>query len=176
MEPIFQPDWMEKVVVVVIPPEKYSSVSSAMLMEIAKERDIEGVFVSMNKPYCTVIESLKESGILEKIIFVDCASKLAGDNPSGDRLVIVRNPANLTELNISITKSLAKLAKNKFLIFDSLTTLRIYSESKVATRFAHALGLKMKANKVTGLFLAVEQNSAKEMLSFFQQWLINLSS
>ena len=45
-----------------------------------------------------------------------------------------------------------------------LTTLLIYSTLNPVTRFAHSLGLKMKANKVTSLFLAVEQETGKEML------------
>ena len=117
---IFQSDWMGKVIILVIPPEKYGSVSSSMPIEIAKDHGMEGVFVSMNNPYNIAVESLKESGIVDKIIFVDCASKLAGYNPTGDRLVLVRNPANLTELTISISKSLSELPEKKFLLFDSL--------------------------------------------------------
>ena len=174
MKTVFQNEWMEKVVILVIPPESYGYVSSTIPIEIAREWDMEGVFVSMNKPYLTAIESFTKSGIFDKIIFVDCASKLAGDSPTGDRLIVVRNPADLTELTISITKSIAMLPKNKFLIFDSLTTLLIYSKLTPVTRFAHSLGLKMKSNRVTSLFLAVEQETGKEMLKFLSTMADNL--
>lgn len=61
MRTVFQPDWMEKVVVLVIPPEEYNSISPLLPIEIAKERDMEGVFVSMNKPYNTTVKSRAQS-------------------------------------------------------------------------------------------------------------------
>ena len=97
---------------------------------------------------------------------MDCASRLAGASPSGEKLVLINNPANLTELTISIKKSVKILGEKCFLVFDSLTTLLIYSKVKLLTQFAHSLGLMLKANKVTSLFLAVEQETSKEMLSF----------
>jgi hypothetical protein len=116
----------------------------------------------------TVENSFRNSGILDKILFVDCASSIAGDNPSGrDRLVLIRSPANLTELTIGITKSIDKINPGKkFLIFDSLTTMLIYSKLELLTQFAHSLGLMMKARQITCFFLTVEQEATKEMISF----------
>ena len=164
MMTVFQAEWMKKVVILIIPPESYSYVSSAIPIEIVGEDNMEGVFVSMNKPYRTAVESFSGTGIFEKIIFVDCASGLVGDKPCADRLIVVKNPSNLTELEININKGLKALPKCKFLIFDSLTTLLIYSELNAVTRFAHRLGVRMKSNKVTSLFLAVEQQTGREML------------
>lgn len=148
------------------PPEFYVRISSEIPVEIVKEWGIEGVLVSANKPYLSVKESLTALGILDKLIFVDCASRLVGASPSGDKLVLINNPANLTELTISITKSVRLLGEKSFLVFDSLTTLLIYSKVKLLTQFAHSLGLMMKANNVTSFFLAVDQEAAKEMLRF----------
>ena len=159
-------EWSGKLAILVIPPEFYVRISSELPVELVKEWGIEGVLVSANKPYLTVKESLLALGILDKLIFVDCASRLAGASPSGEKLVLINNPANLTELTISITKSVKILGEKCFLVFDSLTTLLIYSKVKLLTQFAHSLGLMLKANKVTSLFLAVEQETSKEMLSF----------
>ncbi len=160
-------DWIGKLAILIIPPQLYVQISSEMPVEMVKDWDLEGVLVSANKPYLTVEESFKNSGILEKIRFVDCASTIAGVTPSGgERLVVIRSPADLTEITINITKSIDRIAGKRFLIFDSLTTLLIYSKLSVLTQFAHSLGLIMKAKQVTCFFLAVDQEATKEMLSF----------
>jgi hypothetical protein len=159
-------DWIGKVAILVIQPESYVQISSEIPVEMVKEWGLEGVFVSANKPYSTIEESFRNFGILDKIIFVDCASSLAGDYPSGERIVLINNPADLTQLAISLTKSLERLGAKRFLVFDSLTTLLIYSKVGPLAQFAHSLGLMMKTRKVTCFFLAVDQEATKEMLGF----------
>jgi hypothetical protein len=159
-------DWISKVAILVVPPESYVHISSEMPVEMVNEWGMEGIIVSANKPYLTVEESFRNSGILNKIIFVDCASRLAGCTPSGERVVLINNPADLTQLTISITRITEKLGENKFLIFDSLTTLLIYSPLNSLTQFAHSLGLILKTRRVTAFFLAVDQEATKEMLKF----------
>lgn len=159
-------EWIGKLAILVIPPEMYAHISSEMPQEMVNEWGMEGIFVSANKPYFTVEEAFKKFGILEKIIFVDCASRLAGENPSGKRLVVIDNPSDFTHLTESITQAVDGLGEKKFLVFDSLTTLLIYSESSHLTRFAHTLGLIMKTRKVTSLFLAVDSEYTKEILTF----------
>jgi hypothetical protein len=159
-------DWIGKIAILVIPPESYVHISSEMPFEMVNEWGMEGIVVSANKPYLTVEESYRNSGILDKIIFVDCASRLAGDNPSGERVVLINNPADLTQLTISIVKIIERFGGRKFLVFDSLTTLLIYSKLDPLTQFAHSLGLIMKTKRVTCFFLAVDQEATKEMLKF----------
>jgi hypothetical protein len=166
MKVVCRDDWIGKIAIMVIPPESYVHISSEMPVEMVNEWGMEGVFVSANKPYLTIEESFRKSGILDKIIFVDCASRLAGDSPSGERVVLINNPADLTQLAISISKITERLGEKKFLIFDSLTTLLIYSKINVLTQFAHSLGLLMKTRRVTCFFLAVDQEATKELLRF----------
>jgi hypothetical protein len=160
-------DWIGKIAILIIPPKFYVQISSEMPVEMVKDWAMEGVVVSANKPYLTVEDSFRNLGILDKIVFVDCASRLAGSNPSlRERDVLIQSPADLTELTIGITRSIDRLGEKRFLIFDSLTTLLIYSRLSSLTQFAHSLGLIMKAKKVTCFFLAVDQDATKEMLSF----------
>ncbi len=159
-------DWIGKLAILVVPPESYAYISSEMPVELVNEWGMEGIFVSANKPYLTVENSFKQSGILDKITFVDCASRLAGEEPTGEKLILINNPADLPDLTKSITRITRDCLEKRFLVFDSLTTLLIYSEFGSLTQFAHTLGLIMKARKVTCLFLAVDQEATKEMLTF----------
>ena len=159
-------DLLDKVALLVIQPDFYVKTSSRIPIEIVKEWGMEVVFVSANKPFSTIKELLSESCVIDKIIFVDCASSLAGETPEGDRVLFIENPANLTSITIGITKGIEKLAAKGFLVFDSLTTLLIYNQVDSLTMFAHTLGVRMKALGVTCLLLAVEQEASKEMLRF----------
>ena len=159
-------DWIGKIAILIIQPKSYVQISSEIPVEMVNEWGMEGVFVSANKPYLTIEENFRKFGILDKIIFVDCASILAGDNPSGERIVLINNPADLTQLALSLTRSIERLGEKRFLVFDSLTTLLIYSKLGPLTQFTHSLGLMMKTKKVTCFFLAVDQEATKEMLRF----------
>ncbi len=159
-------DWLGKLAILVIPPKFYVKISSEIPVEIVNEWGMEGVLVSANKPYTTVEESFRKTGILDKILFVDCASRLAGVNPSGERVMLIENPADLTQLAISLSKSVERLGEKGFLVFDSLSTLLIYSRLDQLTKFAHSVGLMMKARGITCFFLAVDQEATKEMLCF----------
>src|SRR5512135_1772150 len=97
-------DWIGKLAILVVPPESYSYISSEMPVELVNEWGMEGIFVSANKPYLTVENSFKQSGILDKITFVDCASRLAGEEPTGEKLILINNPADLPDLTKSITR------------------------------------------------------------------------
>ncbi len=159
-------DWIGKVAILVIQPELYSHISSEMPVEMVREWGMQGIFVSANKPYCTVEETFRKLGIMDKIIFVDCASRLAGVNPTDERVVLVNSPGDLTQLAITLGKSIEQVEHQRFLVFDSLTTLLIYSKVELLMQFAHSLGITMRAKSVTCFFLAVDQEATKEMLKF----------
>ena len=159
-------DWIGNLAILIIQPESYVRISSEIPVEMVKEWGMEGIFVSANKPYFTIEETFRRVGILDKIIFVDCISVLTGHHPSGDRVEAIRNPADLTQLAISLSKNIERLGEKRFIVFDSLTTLLIYSKLGPLTQFAHSLGVIMKTKRITCFFLAVDQEAAKDLLSF----------
>lgn len=157
-------DIIGKVVILVIPPETYGDISQKILTDLVKGWGMEGIYVSMNKPYSSMKESLENLAVLDKIIFVDGASSLAGESPVGSKLVLVDNPANLSELSHAIGESAKKLGARGFLVFDSLSTLLIYNSEETSTRFAHTLTVRMKLRGLTSLLLAVKQEVGREMV------------
>jgi hypothetical protein len=159
-------DWLGKIAILVIPPEFYVHVSNEIPIELVKEWGMEGIIVSANKPYLIAREFFQQEGILDSLTYLDCASRFAGVNPQGENLILLDNPANLTELDIHITKWLRQLSKRQFLLFDSLTTLLIYNKMENLTRFAHRLAIVLKSSKITTFFLMVDQESTKEVLNF----------
>lgn len=127
---------------------------------------MEGIVVSANKPYMVARETFQRNGIMDSLTYLDCASRFAGVNPQAENLIVLENPANLTELDIALTKCIRQCSKIDFLLFDSLTTMLIYNKKELFTRFAHRLAIRLKSSKITTFFLMVEQKSMMEVLSF----------
>lgn len=159
-------DWKGKIAILIIPSESYVYVSDEIPVELVKEWGMEGILVSANKPYMTMKEHLQKNGVLDKLKYLDCASKFVGANPQGENLILLNNPADLVGLTICIRKCIGNFSRKNFLLFDILTTLLIYNTSKNLTMFAHKLGLMLKSKEVTTFFLMVDQENTKEMLMF----------
>lgn len=149
-----------------ISPESYSDASLGICIRLAREFGKQGVFVSVNKPYSTVKEELERSATLDKIVFVDCASRLAGLSPAGEKLVLINNPADLVEISVAISNALERLGTEGFLVFDSPFSLLIYNPEESLTKFVHTLSLRLKSAKFTGIFLGVEQEAVRKMMKF----------
>jgi hypothetical protein len=159
-------DWHGKIAMLIVPSDLYVHISNEIPVELVNEWGMEGMLVSVNKPYMTMKEYFQEKGILNRLRYLDCTSKFIGANPQGENLILLNNPSNLVELSISIKKSLTSFPRNSFLLFDSLSTLLIYNKLADLTRFAHRLGLMLKCKGVTTFFLIVDQETTKEMLKF----------
>ncbi len=159
-------DWKGKIAILIIPSDLYVHVSNEIPVELVKEWGMDGMIISANKPYLTMKEYLQKNSVLKRLVYLDCASKFVGANPQGENLVLLSSPSNLVELAIHIEKNTRDFSKENFLLFDSLTTLLIYNKTENLTRFAHKLGLKMKAMNITTFFLIVEQETTKEILKF----------
>ena len=88
-------DWIGKIAILIIPPKSYVQISSEMTIEMVKDWAMEGVVVSANKPYLTVKDSFRDLGILDKIVFVDCASRLAGPRRQEKRCTLQKSLSRL---------------------------------------------------------------------------------
>ena len=159
-------DWKGKIAILIIPSDLYVYISNEIQVELVKEWGMEGMVISANKPYLTMKEYLQKNNVLERLVYLDCASRFVGVNPQGENLVLLSSPSNLVELAIHIEKNTRDFSKENFLLFDSLTTLLIYNKTEDLTRFAHKLGLKMKSMNITTFFLIVDQETTRDMLKF----------
>jgi len=137
---MFMPEDIKKilnnnqVIVFSISHSQYSEKIEKLCREICK-LDCNVLYVTLNKP-TTVIESFLKNAKadLNKFYFVDCVSKLLG---AKKQVSVVSSPQALTELNITINKTLKK-EKVDIIIFDSLSTLIAYNDSFMVVKFIHS--------------------------------------
>jgi len=95
-------------------------------------------YVTLNKPYTTLIKFFKKRGIdVSRIFFIDTVSAQGVENDQ-EPVVCVSSPRALTELNIAI-KNVVEVGKIECVIFDSLSTLLIYEKPHVVMKFIHSI-------------------------------------
>ncbi|MCX6814351.1 MAG: hypothetical protein NTY20_01735 [Candidatus Aenigmarchaeota archaeon] len=111
-------------------------------------------YVSLNKPYSVISESLKKQGIdTKKFFFIDCTENHA-DEKAG-QVVNVSSPKALTEMSITIGKVL-ELGKIEAMVFDSLSTLLVYEDPSTVVKFTHSLISSLRGKKVSGVLVCLE--------------------
>ena len=149
----------------------FTDVSIDVLWYFTKDLNIPGVYVITNKPYKTVKLCLEKANINpHKMIFIDIVTKLTQGNPEHKDCIYVDTPKNLVELGAAIDMALNAIRyKEKFVFFDSLTTLLIYNHPDELVKFFHLLGLKIRNYNINGVILSIEKkdNIITERISQF---------
>lgn len=89
--------------------------------------------------------------------FVDAITpySLGKTPPSEDRIRYVSSPGNLTDIGIAVTSIANDVPDQSVFIFDSISTMLIYSPSPSILRFLHFLASKIRLKDSTAVFLGV---------------------
>lgn len=154
-----------RVSVIVVPTDKYNDI----INEIAKklgDNYMNIMYVTLNNLYQPLKRKLSEAGVkVENYFFIDCVTKGAmGKIPANEeQCIYVSSPSALTEISIAITKSL-QTKDPDFIVFDSLSTLLIYSQSSVVNQFAHSIVTKINAFGSKIVFPCLKSEKEEELL------------
>ncbi len=155
---------MEKnqILTFVIPNALYPSDSVSIIKAVSEVVPM-CIFVTVNKPYFSITETLEKKGInTEGFYFIDASSE-EGENGSGKNFEKVKSPADMTEIMLAVEKA---LQKKKFfgLVFDSVSTLLTYQSEDMVTRFTHSLVNKLRKYDVKGIFLCTKEDMKTSMM------------
>lgn len=153
------------VVLVSSPPDKYPSTSLALLRVLVNEIGHTALYISVNKPYATLMKILSKEGIAtEKLYFIDCATGLTGSAPpSTERCDYLNGPNDLTSLSLAISRMLTsppikESVKECFLFLDSVSTFLIYNDPNTVARFLHMIISKARENGVKGVIFSLRRD------------------
>ncbi len=150
------------IILVLVPNEKYSEKIND-IAGIAASLSEKVCYVSANKPYTTLMKNFEKSKIdTSKFCFIDCVTKSPSGTEAGGKVVCVSSPKALTEMNIAM-KKLLEANKPGITIFDSLSTLLIYEESSVVTRFVHSIISVFRSLGSKGVLMALKDDVKTEM-------------
>jgi len=113
-------------------------------------------YVTLNRPTDSLIRRFELNKISTKnIFFIDAITRSISGDKEFDKGILVSSPSALTELSIAISE-VQKTKKFDMLIFDSLSTLKIYSNENTAIRFTSDLINKLRSKKDKGIFTCLE--------------------
>ncbi len=108
-------------------------------------------YVSMNKPYHTLVEEFQRHGIDSKRFFFMDASPRERSPETFPGAQIVGSSNNITGLSIDLGRLLKK-KRFDVCIFDSIDILRIYLDWDIVLRFIHSTVTKIRMTQ-SKLFL-----------------------
>ncbi|HJH30515.1 MAG TPA: hypothetical protein C5S51_12670 [Methanosarcinaceae archaeon] len=146
----------------------YNEANLELIRYLVNEKHEPGVYITLNKPYSTMEEILKEHEIDPRmIIFVDAITIPSGGTISNSpNCLYLSDLMNLTDMAFIIDEAIAALpSEKKFLFIDSMSTLLLYNNSGNVVKFINFLSGKIRRWKLDGVFLSLETETDKEFLS-----------
>ncbi len=145
----------------------YNNITMSIAKYLTMELGYPGVYISTNLPYATISKEMTEHGInTNLIIFIDAISNISGmEEVRSKYCFYLDSPQNLTDLSIAITEAISAIpTKEKFVIFDSLSTLLIYNSPATVAEFVHFLVSKLRRWSATGVIIAMEKKKSEKLL------------
>ena len=156
---------MAKVILNIMDPNKYFDGIVKILKKNPSQKNV--IYVTTNKPYATIVNSLKSKSIkTENILFIDCISKQIKQDTSkeADNCIYIGSPQNLTAISIAVNESIKSMKGKKMLLLDSLSILLIYNDANTIGKFSNFLLNKMRAADVDTVVLALESDANKDII------------
>jgi KaiC/GvpD/RAD55 family RecA-like ATPase len=164
------------IILLLVPNDRYSEKINDVA-EISAKLSEKVCYVSVNKPYTTLVKNFEKIKIdTSKFYFIDCVTKSAAGSEAGGRIVCVSSPKALTEMNIAMKKVL-EANKPGITVFDSLSTLLVYEEASVVTRFVHSIISVFRSLGSKGVLISLKDDVKTELvkdLSMFVDKVVNM--
>jgi len=160
-------DFKEFIALATVSAKDYQKNNIKLVRYLTKDKNIPGVYVTLNKPFETIKSVLEKDGVdTRMIIFIDAVTKNAGGKaPKNKNCLFINNPENLSDISIAMDQAVRALpSKEKFLFFDSLSTLLLYNNVETVARFIHFLAGKMRDWKVKGIIISLKRKADKELI------------
>ncbi|MFQ6081323.1 MAG: hypothetical protein ACE5OW_06620 [Candidatus Bathyarchaeia archaeon] len=160
------PNW---VILLVVPGEQYFASNLNLLKTLIDELNLRGIYVTVNKPSSMLAKVFEQKGIeVDRLFFIDSVSKMAGICPEEtENCIYTDAPSNLTSLQIAIGESIKKVGgpnEEKFLLFDSLSTMLIYNTPDKVSKFSHLFITRLRKYGLNGVIICLEREQEQGFL------------
>lgn len=157
----------EYVALATVDAKQYQKTNMALIKHLIEDQHFPGVYVTLNRPFSTIKKIFEKNGIdTRMIIFIDAVTKtVGGEVEKKDNCLFIGNPENLSDISIAMDQAVRAVpGKEKFLLFDSLSTLLVYNKPITVARFVHFMAGKMRVWKVKGIIITLEKESDRELI------------
>ena len=137
------------------------------IASVLLSKKLGGIYITTSRPSSHIVEELEETKVdLSDLYFVDLVSMTVGGETDDPRTLYIESPTMLESilLNISLLERRLK-AKKRFVMFDSVNGLSIYSEPRVLKEFINVLGNSMRIKKIYSMLMTVKEQTNEELAS-----------
>ena len=160
------------VAIAVVDADKYEKTNLNIIKNLVGE-GTPGVYVTLNKPHITVKKLFEREKInLNQVIFIDAVTNTVGGKvEKTDDCLFIGSPKNLSDISIAMDQAIMAIPKkDKFLFFDSLSTLLLYNDVSVVAKFVHFLSGKMRIWEVKGIIISLRRAKDKELIQELKEF------
>lgn len=161
-----------EVVLLVSPSDRVDAINTEIVTHYTAQGGI-CVYVNVSKPYTTLEHRFEKAGAdTDNIFYIDCATSLAGADVGRAGNVIFRNPAELTNISLTIENALESLpgGRDRVLLFDTLSTLMLYNDDRMVSKFAHSLMTRLRNWEAKSIILTVSEETDPRIMSQLRQF------
>lgn len=163
-----------KVVLVVVPSTSMQKVNLRILKYFLNTKNASCVYVTVAKPYKTMINILTKNKIkTSKIFFIDCITiRSEAEEMQRAGNTVFCHPQALTNVSIALTTAIKSLPKDtdRVLVLDTMSTLMLYNEAGTVGKFVHSLTGKVRAWGVKSVIFTLEEETDKKVISQITQF------
>jgi len=153
---------------VVIPGDTYKDTVREIVEYIYADRSNFWLYVTVTKPYESIIKNFQILSNAPNVEFIDCISQAAGIVKRNGRCTFVDSPTLLENVIMEIHRILQKIPSgyDRNVLIDSLTALTIYNEENLITEFFYQLANKITSSNTHLITLFVEKEGPQ---GFFEK-------
>lgn len=155
-----------------VPNKLYSNTNIALLKALANTKKLSGIYITVNKPYESIITLLQKNAVnVSSLFFIDLVTKLTEEQPNRiDNCLFMESPESLTDLSIALGEAVNSIPGEKFIFLDTLSTLLIYNKAETVTKFAHFLTSKIRKWGVKGIIISLVKETKPELQAALAQF------
>lgn len=166
-------DLKEYIALATVDAKNYQETNMGIVRHLTTEKNVPGVYVTLNKPFKNMESAFKKEKIdTRMILFIDAVTKTAGGEiEKTDKCLFIGSPDNLSDISIAMDQAVRALpSKEKFVFFDSLSTLLLYNNVATVARFIHFLAGKMRVWEVKGIIVSLRKEQDKDLIEELMQF------
>ena len=176
MEPEFKKylgDKKDYIALIKVSSKDYAKTNIKLVKYLTEEKKIPGVYITLNKPFSTIKKIFEKEGVDTRIIiFIDAVTKLTKfEVEKTKECLYIGSPEKMSDISIAMDQAVKALpGKNKFIFFDSLSTLLLYNNPLSVGRFIHFLSTKIRFWGVEGIIISLKRDKDKALIDQLSQF------
>lgn len=152
-----------KVVSIIAPTKKYNELTLQSCQELLKIGG--GIYVTATRPASLVFKQLADAKVdIEDLFMVDCISYTVGGEAIHPRTVFLESPTMLESILLNVELLMRRVTnERRFVFFDSINSLSIYSDASMLQEFVHIFASTLQLKGIFPVMFTVREQTPPEI-------------